>query len=469
MALVDGLFQPPLGVTVAGVGELPSVYDVSGLAAASMAEAATALAALSSRYGHASPRITVDRQLAGLWFGLSFRPVGWTLPPAWDALAGDYPCAGGWIRLHTNAAHHRAAALQLLGCPEGVGRDDVARHVAGWDGEELEAAVVSAGGAAALMRTAQQWRNHPQGLAVAAEPLTAWGGPRVVNVVERGQGAGVPTGDRPLAGVRVLDLTRVIAGPVATRFLAMYGAEVLRLDPPDWEEPALEPEMTAGKNCARLDFKTPAGLATLRQLLSEADIVIHGYRRDALDKVGLSDDVLAARHPALVNVALNAYGWSGPWSNRRGFDSLVQMSCGIAAAGMARSRSHVPVPLPVQALDHAIGYLCAAAAITAWRERLDGTVRNARLSLARTAALLMESRAPAPDAPPTGTDAPPAGSDAGLWVPEPSRWGPGLRLRPAVDISGVPSGTHVQARGLGWNPPTWPPAPSTWPPSPLQG
>lgn len=455
MQASQGLFQPPPGVEATGEGSLPSIYDVSGLAVASMAEAAVALAALAAHHGRAPARISVDRQLASLWFGMSFRPLGWTLPPAWDALAGDYPCADGWIRLHTNAAHHRAAALQVLGCADGTGRDALARLVARWDGEELEAAVVSAGGAAALMRTPEQWDGHPQGQAVAAEALTAWGAPREVRATTQGHGIEAPTAARPLAGVRVLDLTRVIAGPVATRFLAQYGAQVLRIDPPHWEEPALAAEMSVGKHCARLDLKTAAGLATLHGLLAGADILIHGYRRDALDKLGLSDAGLAVQYPALVNVALNAYGWSGPWRNRRGFDSLVQMSCGIAAEGMARLGTNNPVPLPVQALDHATGYLCAAAAIAAWRERLAGAVRNARLSLARTAAELMR---PGPADVATPFPAPDPGVDGAGWMPEETRWGRGLRLPPSLEISGIHAGTRVPANGLGWAAPAWPSA-----------
>ncbi|MFC8302214.1 CoA transferase [Specibacter sp. NPDC057265] len=451
MMLRHGHFQPPPSVVVTGEGALASAYDVSGLAVAVMAQAASAVAALSAHHGGDPGTISVDRQLAGLWFGMSFQPLGWTLPPAWDALAGDYKSANGWIRLHTNAAHHRAAAVQALGVGAGAGRDTVASRVARWDGEELEAAVVAAGGAAACMRTPQQWQNHPQGQAAAAGPLIDWGVPREAGAAQV-RGGTAANAVRPLAGVRVLDLTRVIAGPVATRFLALHGAQVLRIDPPHWAEPALAAEMTVGKHCARLDLKSAGGLARLHELLAGADLVVHGYRRGALDKLGLSEAELARRYPALLNIGLNAYGWSGPWSTRRGFDSLVQMSCGIAAAGMAHFHGTTPVPLPVQALDHATGYLCAAAAVTAWRERLGGTARNARLSLARTAAELMRSG-------PTGPPQPVPSLDPGRWVPERTRWGPGLRLPSAVGISGVCTGTTVTAEGPGSAAATWPAAP----------
>jgi crotonobetainyl-CoA:carnitine CoA-transferase CaiB-like acyl-CoA transferase len=446
-------------VNITGNGTLPSAFDVTGLAVSAMAEAATAVALLARHHGASTAEISVDRDLASLWFGLSFSPVGWELPPVWDAIAGDYPCADGWIRLHTNAAHHRAAALHVLGLEAGADRARVAAAVVHWKGEALENAVVAANGCAALMRSPAEWRQHPQGRAVAAEPLLAWGARRSVPPLKDDAGASarsrlasarsrLATARRPLAGVRVLDLTRVIAGPVATRFMAMQGAQVLRIDPPGWAEAALEAEMTVGKRCARLDLKTSEGLSTLHTLLAGADIFIHGYRADALDALGLSEAELVKRYPHLVNVALDAYGWSGPWANRRGFDSLVQMSCGIAHAGMVHFGQDKPHPLPVQALDHATGYLCAAAAINAWRDRLGGTVRNARLSLARTAVELMRSGPSDPQAP-----APSLGNVALL--PEETRWGPGLRLPPAMQISGVVTETDVPAQGFGWAEPCW--------------
>ncbi|WP_427016829.1 CoA transferase [Pseudarthrobacter sp. P1] len=447
-----GAFTVPDGVQSTGSGTLPSAFDVTGLAVASLAAAGEAVADLVEHLGGARPAATVDRSLASLWFGLSFAPVGWELPPVWDALAGDYVCADGWIRLHTNAPHHRAAALAVLGIPDTavVSRDTVAAAVRGWTGEELEGAVVAANGCAALMRTHAAWLRHPQGAAVAAEPLVAWGSWRSVPEY-RGRGVGVAgergTPQRPLAGVRVLDLTRVIAGPVATRFLASLGAQVLRIDPPWWSEPAIEAEMTVGKHCARLDLRTPEGLAALHRLLGTADILIHGYRSDALERLGLGEAALAARYPWLAAVGLDAYGWTGPWAHRRGFDSLVQMSCGISHAGMAYFGSLAPHPLPVQALDHATGYLAAAAAVEAWTDRLLGRVRSARLSLARTAVDLLSTAGSAPGSTPDRSEHP--------GLAESTAWGPGTRLPPALALSGLDFRFDVPAHGYGSAEPEW--------------
>src|SRR6185312_8207081 len=180
-----------------------------------------------------------------MWFSTSLRPIGWQLPPQWDAIAGDYQASDNWIRLHTNAPHHRRAALQVLGCSEE--RETVAQAVASWQANELEDAIVSANGCAAVMRSVEDWSLHQQGRAVATEPLLHVA---VTNSSRLPNWLISPT--RPLEGIRVLDLTRVLAGPVATRFLAGYGAQVLRIDPVEWEEPSVVPEVVLGKRCARL-------------------------------------------------------------------------------------------------------------------------------------------------------------------------------------------------------------------------
>jgi hypothetical protein len=207
-----------------GEGDLPSSFAVSDLASASIGAAGQALAQWCRINGHDAGTVAIDRRLASLWFSMTIKPVGWSLPPVWDAIAGDYKAADGWIRLHTNAAHHRAAALGVL--KVGPVREKVAEVVRQWSAEALETAVVDAGGCAAQMMSEDQWRSHPQGIAVAGEPL--------VLRDEGSEGAAQLSFDpaRPLAGIRVLDLTRVLAGPVATRLLAGFGAEVLRLDPP---------------------------------------------------------------------------------------------------------------------------------------------------------------------------------------------------------------------------------------------
>jgi hypothetical protein len=427
-------------VRVTGRGGLPSAFRVTDLAVASMAAAGCCLSEL---IGGDRP-LTVDRGLAAHWFGMSLRPLGWELPPLWDPVAGDYEAADGWIRLHTNAARHRAAALRVLGVRPN--RAEVAAAVREWPATDLESAVVAAGGAAAEMRSTADWQRHPQGAAVRAEPLVecaqdVGGGPDLAL-------AGAT--QRPLTGVRVLDLTRVLAGPVATRLLAGWGAEVLRIDPPDWDEPGVIPEMTLGKRTARLDLRIASGRATFERLLGRADVLVHGYRADALERLGFGEGVRAALRPALVDVALNAYGWTGPWRNRRGFDSLVQMSSGIAEEGMRACGHDRPTPLPVQAIDQATGYLMAAAALAGLTRRRNGGAGSRwRLSLARTAQLLIVAGLPDTDLPVEPPE--PALTDD----VERTSWGPARRLRPALDVPGAPLAWDLPARALGSDSAAW--------------
>lgn len=376
----------PSTLTIAGKGDLPSWFEVTDLAAASMGLAGLMVARLARPTRDEAPRVTADRRLASFWFGMTLRPQGWELPPVWDPIAGDYRTKDGWIRLHTNAPHHRAAALSVLGNHNE--RDALAPHVAKWEADDLEAAVVAAGGCAAAMRSLDDWAAHPQGAAVLQEPLIHW---QAHEGRDRHPQAATP--ERPLAGVKVLDLTRVLAGPVAGRFLAAYGAELLRIDPPSWNEPGVIPEVTVGKRCAGLDLKRREDREIFDSLLAEADVLLHGYRPDALAGLGYDAEALRRLNPRLIDVSLNAYGWSGPWAARRGFDSLVQMSSGIAAYGMEMSGADKPQPLPVQALDHATGYLMAAAVLHALHERnTTGRMLSAKLSLASTARLLSTTK-----------------------------------------------------------------------------
>ena len=436
-----GLPHTPIAFTASGA--LPSAFAVTDLACASIAAAGQAISELLQQQTGHLPAVAVDRRLASFWFTSSLRPIGWQVPPLWDPVAGDYATRDGWIRLHTNAPHHRAAAERVLGaCAD---RAAMAAKVAQWASTELEQAVVDAKGCAAEMRSWAQWQQHPQGLEVIAEPLVHF-------IADQDEHAKSWQGsvERPLAGIKVLDLTRVLAGPTASRFLAGLGAEVLRIDPPTWNEPGVVPEMTLGKRCARLDLQVPADRAVFESLLKDADILLHGYRADALENLGFGVERRSQLAPGLIDVCLNAYGWSGPWQNRRGFDSLVQMSSGIAEAGQRWKQADKPTPLPVQALDHATGYLMAASAIRLLTERLrNGHGGSARLSLARTAKLLIECGSGTSEALRAEDE-----QDQGLPL-EQTPWGPAHRLLAPLQISGTPLQWALPAMDLGAHRPQW--------------
>jgi hypothetical protein len=436
-----GLPRTPIPFTDRGA--LPSAFAVTDLACASIAAAGQAVSELIRQQTDHLPAVEVDRRLASFWFSTSIRPIGWQLPPLWDPVAGDYATQDGWIRLHTNAPHHRAAAESVLGaCADRVA---MAAKVAQWTSTDLEQAVVDAKGCAAEMRSWAQWQQHPQGLALNAEPLVHF-----LDLHDESHQPWQGSLAQPLAGIKVLDLTRVLAGPTASRFLAGLGADVLRIDPYTWNEPGVVPDMTLGKRCARLDLQTPVDRAVFESLLKDADVLLHGYRADALENLDFGVERRRQIAPGLIDVGLNAYGWSGPWQNRRGFDSLVQMSSGIAEAGQRWQQADKPTPLPVQALDHATGYLMAASALRLLTERLNtGRGGSARLSLARTAKLLIEH------GPGTGEALRAEDErDQGSFL-EQTPWGPAHRLQVPVKISGIPIQWALPATELGSHHPQW--------------
>jgi hypothetical protein len=394
---------------------LASAFDVDGLAVEAVGDALVAAADLAEARGLPRPAVVLDARHVACAFASErhLRRAG--APPAapFAALSRFARTADGWIRLHANYPHHARAVLLALDASE----EDALEAIAQWRGEELEDAIVAAGGAAAAVRSPQAWAAHPQGRVAAGLPL-----------VECRAVAAAPP--RLSGRLRVIDLTRVIAGPVATRFLAALGADVLRIDPPHLPELELAVlDGCVGKRMATLDLRRAQDAETLATLLDGADVLVHGYRPGALARFGIDDETLAARHPHLVVASLSAWGTEGPWARRRGFDSLVQAACGIA---WAEGEDGAPGALPVQALDHATGYLLAGAVLRELAARLRGEPPVAiRLALAATAAELMRRPAPAEPVVPANCD----------------------RFRVELgDLSVIaPPGT-LDGRALAWNP-----------------
>jgi crotonobetainyl-CoA:carnitine CoA-transferase CaiB-like acyl-CoA transferase len=418
------------------LGGLPSRFHVADLATATIGIATLAAAELwAARRNEALPRVTVDRRFAAAAFRCEqlLKPVGWTLPALWDPITGDYETADGWIRLHANYSYHCDAITRALGVP--ADRQRIAAAARRRSATELETAVIDARGCAAALRTMDAWRAHPQGAALYTERLCSRDGECRRRPLPSEASA-------PLGGIRVLDLTRVIAGPVGTRHLAAFGADVLRIDPPKFEEVgALLPETTRGKRCAALDLHDATDRLTWEALVASAHVLVQGYRPGVMEALGYPPERIRALNPALVTVRYDAYGWSGPWAGRRGFDSLVQMSTGIAHPG----HDGRPTPLPAQALDHGTGYLIAAAAC---RGLTEGRA-NARLSLARTARLLTE----------LGTDgdvsAPPSEDTDALLETSATAWGAVRQVPCPGRIEGYEVRWRELAGPLGRHRPRW--------------
>lgn len=367
---------------------LPSALPVDELACATFATALLAAAELASARGRGrAPAVSFDAaHVAAAFRSERFvRVDGETLGQLFDPMSSFMRAADGWVRLHGNYPHHRAALRRALGVGPDAGHEAVRQAVAARRAVDVEEAVVAAGGCAAAVRDPAAWVRHPQGAAVASQPLLDM----APGLAEAPPLPPLADDAPPGAGLRVLDLTRVIAGPVATRFLAALGCEVLRVDPPGLPEIPLQAVDTgAGKRSTLLDLRDRADRATFEDLLAEADVLVQAYRPGALAAFGLDAASLAERHPGLTTVTLSAWG-GGPWAGRRGFDSLVQAATGIATTS-AQPGSDAPGALPAQALDHGTGYLVAAAALRGLARRAtEGRALHARLALARTAAWLL--------------------------------------------------------------------------------
>lgn len=430
---------------------LPSIFKV-GLAA-QVAEAAAGLAAAEvwrARTGR-SQTVAVDRDAAAIGFRSErhVHVVGQEPEYIWDDISGHYRCGDGrWVQLHCNYPHHMAATTSAFHAP--VSRAGMQAMLDRMSAAEAEAVLIEHALPGGMLRTTAEWRATPQGEALDGAPL--------VDIARFGDGDARPWSAgpaRPLDGVRVLDMTRVIAGPVCGRTLAAFGAEVLRLTPPRYPDRGpLVLDGGAGKRNAMLDVKSAAGLAAFRKLAAEADIVVQGYRPGALDAAGVGPDAVRAVNPAIVSVALSAFGYAGPWAGRRGFDSIVQTVSGIAEAGgrAAGLADGAPKSLPAQALDHASGYLMAAAAMTALaRQRRDGGAWRVRAALAWTGRWLEDlGRIDAIDA-----AEPSAAAIAAHLVDEHGPFGHLRRIGLAATLSETPGRWDLPAAPLNAHAPAW--------------
>src|SRR5438067_3792758 len=360
---------------------LPSSFAVGTAAQATIGAAALAAAELWRLRGGRRQRVSVEMRDAAVEFRSEryLRVDGKEPHDHHDQIAGLYRCGDGrWARLHTNLPHHRDGALALLGCRHE--RAAVERALDGWRAEALETAAAEAGLVVTACRTFAEWDELPQGRAVAGLPLFT------VDQIGEAPARALPAAGRQLAGGKVLDLTRIIAGPVCGRTLAAHGADVLLITASHL--PSLEPlviDTGRGKLSASLDLRQASGREALAALLRDADVFVQGYRPGAIASFGFGPQDVARIRPGIIYVSLCAYGHEGRWAGRRGFDSLVQTASGFNAAEAEAFGDSEPRPLPAQVLDHATGQLMAFAAMSALaRRHARGGSWHVRASLAQT-------------------------------------------------------------------------------------
>jgi len=361
--------------------QLPSSFRVGAAAQASIAAAGLAAAEIWRARSGETQDVAVDMRHAMVECRSEryLRVDGKPPPPVWDKIAGVYRVGDNrFVRLHTNFPHHRDAVCRVLNC--NAERDDVQAALMQWDGEAFETAAYAAGGVVALMRTHDEWSATPHAKALATLPL--------ISIEKIGDAAPKPwpAGDRPLAGIRVLDLSRVIAGPVAGRTLAAHCADVLLISGPDLPAiPWLTIDTGRGKLSSFVALRSEQGRRVMRGLVAQADIFSQGYRPQAIARLGFSPEEAAQINPGIVYVTLSAYGHAGPWAERRGFDSLVQTTTGFNHAEGQAAGIDGPKELPAQMLDHATGYFMAFGAMMAKaRQAREGGSWHVRVSLAQT-------------------------------------------------------------------------------------
>jgi crotonobetainyl-CoA:carnitine CoA-transferase CaiB-like acyl-CoA transferase len=430
--------------------QLPSSFRVAAAAQTSIAAAALAAADIWRLRSGQGQQVAVDmvHAIVECRSERYLRVEGTPPPPVWDAIAGVYKTGDQrFVRLHTNFPHHRDAVCRVLNCK--AEREAVQAALMQWDAEAFETAAYQAGGVVSMMRSHDEWSALPQAKALAALPVIS------IEKIGDAKPKPWPRGDRPLSGLRVLDLSRVIAGPVAGRTLAAHGADVLLISGPDLPAiPWLTIDTGRGKLSAFLDLKSEQGRKGLKELLAEADIFSQGYRPQALAHLDFSPEEAARINPGIVYVSLSAYGHVGPWAERRGFDSLVQTSTGFNHAEGQAAGVDGPKELPAQILDHATGYLMAFGAMMAKaRQSREGGSWHVRVSLAQTGRWIWNFGRVVDG---LRTEDLKAEAIKPFVEPMPSGFGSLQAIRHAAQLSRTPAFWSRPALPLGSHPPQWP-------------
>ena len=437
---------------------LPTPFRISETSTATLAAIGLAVSDLWELRTGRRQNIAIDtrRATASLRSGTYLKIDGTAVPNGRNEVVGVYPAKNGrWNYLHCNFPNHRAAALKVLGVPED--REAIRKAVAQWDALELEEAIIAANGAGGMVRSMQEWAQHPQAAAIAALPL--------MEIIKIGDSPAepLPSGDRPLSGIRVLDLTRVIAGPTCARTLAEHGADVLKIT--GAHLPSLgrqEYDTGHGKLSAHLDLREPKDVETLRGLVRDADVFSQGYRPGTISSRGFSPEALAQMRPGIVAVSLCAFSHAGPWAARRGFDTVIQTVSGITHRQGELFPGATPGPqfYPVSAIDFLTGYLMAFGAMVALARRTrEGGSWLVRISLAQVGRWLVErGEVPLADL----KDVPKEFTPAEL-----ERWsmisntpvGQLQHLAPVLQLSETPPRWARPMVPLGYNDPVWPARP----------
>ncbi len=434
---------------------LPTPYRIGVAGAATLGATGIAAADLWELRSGKKQAIGVDvrHATASLRSGHYMKLGDGNVSHARNSIMGVYPTKDGrWSYVHANFPNHRAAALSVLGVPED--KAAVAKAVLNWNALDLEEAILAAKGAGGMVRTAAEWAQHPQAAAIAALPVM-----EIVKIADSAPEP-LPPGNRPLSGVRVLDLTRVLAGPTCARTLAEHGADVMKITGAHLPNLGYQEWDTGhGKLSAQLDLRKSEDISTLHGLVKDADVFSQGYRPGTLGGRGLSPEELAKIRPGLVYVSLCAFSHAGPWASRRGFDTVVQTVSGIThrQAEVIPYKTPGPQFYPVSAIDYCTGYLMAFGAMEALRRRAtEGGSWMVRISLAQVGKWIVDLGEVSGDAArAAGEEFTPA--ELELWsMTSQTPSGPLKHLKPVVQLSETPAFWARPSVPLGYHQPVWP-------------
>ncbi|TAK61879.1 MAG: CoA transferase [Dehalococcoidia bacterium] len=444
-----GKLELPPGASVTVDGEDPVLgarFGIGEAAAVALAACGAAAADLwHQRTGVAQDvRVDVRAAAASLLGFAHLRVAGKPIARINESnpTVALYQCGDGrWIHLHGGFPKLRRGTLDVLGCGDDAA--SIASAVRSWSADALEDALAERGMCGAIARTADEWAAHPQGQALAGLPS--------VEVIKMGDGDPQPrpSADRPLGGVRVLDLTRVLAGPACGRALAEHGADVLRIASPNL--PAIELfdiETGHGKRSAYVDLDDAGGPRTLRSLIAGADVFVDGFRHGALARRGFGAEDVVAMRPGIVHVAINCYGHSGPWRDRPGWEQLAQSATGIA---MAQGAPGPPRLVPAAACDYTTGYLAAYGTMNALARRArEGGSWLVRASLCQTAMWIGRLGAGYDPSAATGV-----GDVSDLLMTTATPFGDVTHLRPAAQLASTPARWELPTVPLGTDEAVW--------------
>lgn len=379
-------------------------------------------------------------------------------PPMLGQLAAARTAANGFHRtrdarhvfLHPSFPESTRRLLRVLDCPD---TDDAVKStVEKWDGIDLENAIAAAGACGGLARTPEEWDTSQQGRILTTRP--------VVEVIKIADSTAEPfrkDGDAPLSGIRVLDLTRVLAGPTCARTLAQFGADAMVISSPNLPSvPYFVTDTGHGKLAAFVDLSNDDGRQRLCELVRESDVFSQGYRQGALERRGFGPIELAQLRPGIICTAINCYGHEGPWRERPGWEQLGQTVTGMA---VIHGGIDNPKLQPGAVTDYTTGFLAAFGSMIALQRRaLFGGSYLVRVSLAQTAMWLRALGLAGEDRL-AACKALDDGEIGSFSLHRQTGFGGMTFLRPPVQMSATPARWRRGVVPLGSDQPIWPTGP----------